>query len=473
YSAMNLLIISLVLPIIDMFDKKLSILCIVCFIAAILECFLFNVQLFHSTLVDIPIAMMAAYIFLAYKQDKGRADGFTIVNIALACCVLTLTKTSGLALVAFALIFIVIDMFTLGKERTKEFFKEKRNFVFALLPVVLIAFAKLSWSWYIDFYGVGAGWNASEMTMSNILLWLKSPNAYQSTVTSLFLKTFFLGNGYGVQIPCILGILLTVGACFLLWYGTKNKKFAVTHGVLTVVIVVGYAIYLMLLYLFSFAYKEGLGLASYCRYMASVWLTLALIYIYHITDILAVPLSEKGVLPKSASAKIKPFAYPVFAAVLCIFTVATSVGGALTCQKKVRNGEAEYAAWAQALDTLSVDDSVYIVINDVGGVGPHVRQYTSMRFMATPVQTSGYLEGGNYADGRDADTWWTGNPFSMELSLEELSAEMSKYTHVYLHDVWDEFEEKYGTLFESPIEDDTLYEITCDGETLKLVRLEE
>ncbi len=471
YSAMDLLIISLALPVVDMFGNKPTLKSVVCFAAVILECFLFNVELFHSVLVDVPIAMMAAGIFLAYFQDRKRADGFTIVNVGLGCFVLTLTKSSGLPLVLFAIIFIIIDMFTLGKARTKEFFADKRNFAFVLLPIVLIAFANLSWNWYVDYYGVGAGWNSSEMTLPNILQWLKNPNPYQSQVTSLFLKTFFLGNGYGVQIPEILGLLLTVGACVVLYFKTRHKAFAITQGVVTVVIAVGYAIYLMLLYLFSFAYAEGLGLASYCRYMSSVWLMLALIYIYRFIDMLAEMKTEKSILPATVSAKLKPLSYPLFAAALGVFTVATSVGGYMSCIKKVQSEDAQYAVWAQTLQTLSRGDSVYIVINDSDGAANHVVEYLSMRFMATPIQTSGYLEGGNYSEGRDVNIWWTGNPFSSGATFEDTVKEMSAYSHVYLHDVWDGFADKYGVLFEDAVEDDALYRIVYRAGDMKLARV--
>ena len=86
-----------------------------------------------------------------------------------------------------------------------------------------------------------------------------------------------------------------------------------------------------------------------------------------------------------------------------------------------------------------------------------------MRFMATPLQTSGYLEGGSYTDGRDAEVCYTGNPFSMDFSVEKLTEEISGYSHVYLHDVWDGFVERFGILFDDEIKDDTLYKITADG----------
>ncbi|MDE6303041.1 MAG: hypothetical protein K2M36_05590, partial [Clostridia bacterium] len=103
-------------------------------------------------------------------------------------------------------------------------------------------------------------------------------------------------------------------------------------------------------------------------------------------------------------------------------------------------------------------------------VGDQATVYIAMRFRATPIQTSGYLEGGSYIYGRDAEICYTGNPFSSEYSVEKLVEEMSPYTHVYLHDVWDEFEEKYGELFAGEIRKDTLYRITTDDDgNVKLV----
>lgn len=205
--------------------------------------------------------------------------------------------------------------------------------------------------------------------------------------------------------------------------------------------------------------------------MSSVWLTLALIYMYRFIDLYAVGWSERRILPETVRTKLQRFAYPVFGTALGVFTLITSLSGYFSCAEKARNADARYEIWAQTLETLDGNDSVYIVVKDDIDLSEYVKQYLSMRFMATPIQTSGYLEGGNYAEGRDVDVWWTGNPFSMELSFDSVVAEMQKYTHVYLNDVWDGFCEKYGMLFEDPIEDDTLYEIVGREGQMKLIKV--
>ena len=466
YAAFDLLAVSLVLPIFEMFKNKKSLTCILCAAVVFLLPMLFKHSMYTNLLVDGILGLMMAHIFLAYKTDCGRADGFTIASIALGCFVLTSTKSSGVALAIFAIIFIAIDAFTLGRQNVKKFFEDKRNYAFVLLPVVLIAFAKLSWSWYVDFYDVRAGWDASEMTMANILEWIKAPTDYQSQVTSLFFKTFFVGNikyEGGLQLPQVLTLLLVVIACVLLGFKTKNKAFAITQGVVTAVVMVGYGVSLLLLYIFSFAYWEGLTLASYARYNMTVMLGITLIYFYIFVDLYAVGWSEKPIGKGDVAIKLSRMIAPISIAVYCVAAFSVSISGYFIFGSKAAKADAPYEQWNAAVSSLEKGDSVYIVVYDGDGVWDQAHQYIKMRFMATPLQTSGYLEGGSYTDGRDAEVCYTGNPFSMDFSVEKLTEEISGYSHVYLHDVWDGFVERFGILFDDEIKDDMLYKITIDG----------
>ncbi|MCM1394350.1 MAG: hypothetical protein NC179_05600, partial [[Eubacterium] siraeum] len=472
YSAFNLLLLSLLLPIIERFDKKVTWVAILFTVLTLALPVAFKASVYMTLMVDPLLAILCAYIYLSYSLDKGRSDGFTIINISLACLVITLTKSSGLAFGIFGIIFIFIDALTRGREGLKTFFSNKINFALVLLPVVLIAFAKLSWSWYVDFYNVRAGWETGEMTLANILEWIKNANPYQSAVTARFFKNFFVGSikyDGGLQLPQILVLAVIAGINVLFGFRTKNKAFAITQGVVMYVMVIGYGLVLLLMYLFSFSYREGLALASYPRYNISMMLSIVLVFLYQFAELYGVGWSEKdhGCNNRETRKRLVKLTHAKFVSVAAVLAVAFIIGGLVYDQSKLTS---PYDVWRETLATLNPsEDSVYIVVTDED-VEAQSQVYIRMRFYATPLQASGYLEGGSYAEGRDAQVCWTGNPFSMKLSVDELAQEMSSYTHVYLHDVWAEFEDKYGELFASPIEDDTLYEITYDGGNLKLVK---
>lgn len=467
-AAFNLLLLSFILPLMEMFKRKISIPCILTFGLAMLAVVLYKPYGFRNILVDVMLGVIMGYIYLAYKVDKGRMDGFTIGSIALGCFVLTAAKNSGVALAIFALIFIAIDMLTIGRKQAKEFFAEKINIVYMLLPVVLIAFVKLSWSWYVNFYDVRAGWDSSEISIPNILAWLKNPTPYQSEVTTLFLNTFFVGklfDGDGLQIPQALGMILIAVACGLLWRKTRNKAFAISQGVVTLVMVFGYGFFMLLMYLFSFSYIEGLELASYCRYLSSIFLGVTLIYLYQFADIYAAPLSEKDILPARISAKVKPLSVPIYAATVGAIALCIAIGGYFDNCEWTKRECGPYVAWQNAVSTLQRSDRVYIIVSDENGIGDQATDY-----IATPIQTSGYLEGGSYIFGRDAEICYTGNPFKMSFTEEDFKNEVSNYTHLYLFDVQDGFEEKFGSFFDDSIEDDTLYKVVIDGDNVKFVK---
>ncbi|MDE6301971.1 MAG: hypothetical protein K2M36_00075, partial [Clostridia bacterium] len=363
FAASDLLLISFLLPVMELFKKKLSIPCVLTFVCAILAVVFFKPYVFNNILVDILLAVLAGYIYLVYRLDKNKIDGFTVANIALGCFVISAVKSTGFILSIFALIFIAIDMLTVGRSSAKEFFADKRNTVYALLPVVLIAFVKLSWSWYIDFYNVRAGWDSSEINFSNIMAWISHPTPFQTEVTNKFLLTFFLGalyEGDGLQIPQVLGFALIAVACYFLWRKTKNKAFVISQGIYTAVMVVGYGFSMLLMYLFSFSYIEGLELASYCRYLSSVMLTAVLVYLYQFADLYAVEWSEKDILPARVSAKVKPYAYPIYAALVGIISLGIAIGGYFTTLNETKREDAPYLMWDSAVSTLNASDSVYI-----------------------------------------------------------------------------------------------------------------
>ncbi|MDE6060740.1 MAG: hypothetical protein K2G31_04655 [Clostridia bacterium] len=478
FASMDLLITSLLLPVAELFSKKSSLWAIATYIVAVFVPVLFKYNIFAALQVDALMGVMFAYIYLSYIVDRGKVDGFTIINISLAAFVLTLIKSAGIAHVIFALILVVVDVLTRRKKEMKEFFSNRLNIVAVLLPVILMAFAKLSWSWYVDFYDVRAGWSISDMTVTNILGWLKSPNAFQQEVTKNFFRMFFLApfayvNNTCLQQSQLFFMVCVIATCIGLYFATKNKPFVIAQSIASIVIIVGYGLSLLLMYLFSFSYAEGLGLSEYSRYSGTVYIGISLTVFYQLVEAICVPMSDKSksTVREGASAKRYKLNSALITATLSVALFVTfSAVGNVTCVKKAKKIYEPFENWLSVVETLDKDNSVYIVIDDSVDGWLFLRNYLSMRFFATPMQTSGYLEGGSYVNGRESNTSWTGNPFSMELSVEELASEMSNYTHVYLYDVWDEFEEKFGELFIDEIEDDGLYEIIqVDGQT-RLVR---
>lgn len=410
FSAFDLLLVSLLLPVFELFKGKFSVSSIVCALIAMVFPILFKSNIYSNLLVDAILGVMTGYIYLVYRTDKGKADIFTILNIALGCFVLTMTKSSGIALAFFAMIFIATDAFTLGKQNVKAFFKKKINFAVILLPIVFLIFGKLSWSWYVDYYNVRAGWDASEMTLANIINWIKAPTEYQSQVTKLFFKTFFIGKfsiGGTLYIPYIFAFILVIAMCVFLGFETKNKKFAITHGVATIVLSIGYGISLLLLYLFSFAYWEGLSLASYERYNSTNLLAMALIYFYLFADLYAEKIVSKTIEKRKFFPKLQRILVPLTLIVYCLISVGVSVGGFFKFKNDANKFYSSYKEWTATVETLEKDDSVYIVVKD-DEKWPQAFKYIHMRFIASPMQTSGYLEGGSYTEGRDADVCYTG-----------------------------------------------------------------
>lgn len=462
YSAFNLLTVSMIIPITKLFQNKISFACIASLIVSLALPVVFKVNVYNNLLVDGILGVTIGYIFLAYYVDRKKPDFFTILSVGMGCALITLIKSSGIAMCIFALLFIAVDIIFKGKKGLKTFGKARCVFML-IVPILFMIGAKLSWSWYVDYYQVRAGWDSSEMNIPNIISYLSNPNEFQSTVTETFLKRFFIGDffyEYGTYLnqPQVFAIALYFVASLLLMIRTKKRGHALTCFILSALVLVGYGVVLLLMYLFSFNYREGLSHASYPRYISTVSIGVALILAYQLIDAFCAKSSNKRLnkIDKKKGEKKKNAISLVVTCIIFAITTACLCPHFATAENKHVE---PYEKWIQALEQVDEDESVYYAMHDYNGSSYHCREYLRIRYYATPLQCSGFNEGGSYKDGRDTKLAYTGNPFSINMSVEELTNELNNYDYFFIDKVSDKFINKFGKLFNGDIKAQTLYRV--------------
>ena len=457
YAAFDVLLLSILIPLPDRFRGK-----VIPFYAsmagAALSIIVIKCSLFFNLRIDSLIGIMGAYIYIVYWADRGKVSGFTIAELTLGCFALTLAKSSGVALAAIALVFILLDVLIRGRQYIKPFFRRKINWMLILLPVLAIVAAKVSWSVYCKVLEVRAGWNSSEMTMSSIWAYMTHPNAFQQEVNQIFWKNFFIGplryHAGSLQLPFVLTfptLCLTAAAVWI----KKQKGLAIGFGVATLVVMVVYAVINLFLYIFSFSYNEALELASWPRYYGTVITMLALIWTPHVVENylgeVEVPAKATKGLWASGVALLATFAV-VISSVFCVYW-----------KRDAETTLAPFQDWIATLDGLEDTDKVYYCATD-----DKDRDVFIARFLATPTRCSGWQEGGSYVDGRSGGIY-TGDPFRWEMTLQQLEDAIAPYDYFWLTLTSEEFEAAYGSLFEGAPQHHVLYLVTHTDSGVKLV----
>lgn len=466
YAAFDVLVISMMMPITELFSDKLSKQAILSTLIFFLLPCLFKFTMYCELLVDGLLGLSFAYMYLVYVVDRNKVDWFTVLTLALGAFFITLIKSTGLVMVVFGLLFIILDALLRDPKKVLAFIKKKSNIIMTVLLVAMIVFAKVSWSRYIVVNNVRSGWNASEMNMENIWKYITQPNEFQIAVTNRFLRDFFVGKFYWefnayLQVPQLLMFAIVIATYIVTAKRMKNIKYGVVNIVYTISIILGFGLVTLLLYVFSFSYKEALTVASYPRYMSAMNIGVILVLAINVIETFVKPKETAQVACETKGkgiCGIKKLA--IAAASFCVIgATLTALLNAHIVNDVLPNkvAYATYEDWIKVCEKLDDEDSVYYVMHDYKENNTYVRRYLKVRFFCTPTRCSGFSEGGSYADGRDAEIFVTGNPFSLTFSREKFEEETAGYKYLFIDKVSDEFTEKYGELFKEKPQAKTLY----------------
>ena len=480
YAAFDVLLLSMMLPITELFKNKLSLRAIIATLAFMLWPCVLKFTLYCELLVDGLLGVSLAYLYLTYITDKNNPDYFTILTLALGAFFITQIKSTGIVMVIFGILYITVDVLTRNREKINYFIKKKSNIAMMALFVFMIVFAKVSWSMYIDANDVRAGWDSSELTMGNLIKYITEPDEFQQTVTQRFFKTFFIGKFYYeygayLQIPQILMFAIIGTVSFLLARKMKNKAFGIANTVYSIVIIFGFGIAMLILYIFSFSYRESLGIAAYPRYMSAMTIGVMLVLATQIIEVFVKPVENAKALEEVEGKGITEYRYGVkklVIATIAYLVVAASFTAGLNAYIEqnvlpVKVAYGSYKEWIEITAKLDDTDSVYYAMHDYLEDDVYVRRYIKIRFFCTPTRCSGFTEGGSYASGRDTKIFLTGNPFSMTFSAEKFEEETAPYKYLFIDKVSQKFIEQYGSLFEETPKAKVLYLRTeKDGKTV-------
>ena len=440
YMAMNLANLGFIMPIaarMKTLGKKLAAIGLT--VAMLLA---FNFTTLSTVWSDTFLATLFSYIMAVYfTAEDGKLSLSGSIGIVLASAVLTLAKSTGIAFVLMAYVIIGADMLA------------RRGSVKIHPAVIAAAFvatalAKLSWSLYTDIQGLGEAWDTNALTLDAVLKYITAPTEHQLAVTGKFALQFFLpleyhGNGYHTPIPLVLIAALVVFILHRIARRDGAPVRAVAVGIAVGATFLIYSVATLISYIFSFSTGEALVLASYARYMNTYVIGILIMLGAIISS--GVRETEEKKTPALLLARTA-----VITALVC--TVISPITGAV-----MNPLISPYKTYTDTVANLCEDDSIY---NITAGNGEFLttahEEYLVLRYLATPIQSSGLKEGGSP---------YRGDPWDAKMSAEETLAafEDGGYTVLYIHRLDQSSRQALAELFDSEIREYTFY--TYDGST--------
>lgn len=442
---MNLLNISLLLPVIARFkNNKQKLSFFACLVAIVLA---FNIKTFASIWNDQFMAIAFAYILISYfcfVTDEG-LNKINLISLCLGTFVLTSSKSTGLILVLFAYLIIALEL--LINRRTIIKNNKNQTLLAVLFAILAILIPKISWSIYLKFIDIGGAWETSRLTLSSVFSCIFTPNSFEKQVTQNFFLEFlwpFKSKSNASSTPIPYWIIIGIFICLIILIKNKKKqcKTSLTLSLGVFITFFAYTIGTLISYIFTFSNAEALTLASFVRYMNTYVLGIVLFLFAYFVSLVEIKQETKF------NSKI-----------LAVLAVSIFAVSGIICpivNNKMEKTIKPYQTFIEGVSKFERTDKVYIV-----DVTENRKSYLIMRFMATPTDTSGLKIGGSP---------YIGDVYLASFSFEQVCDDIinGNYNYFYLHNTDDIFINKYSTLFKTEIKEKTFYKIEINNDKIEL-----
>jgi len=413
---------------------------------------------YTSLLVDSLLGLIffhVMYVLMTRNiHAKSIKDGIsTSLYIAMALCVLSLTKSSGLGL--SVLLWLSMVMLYLSECSLAEYPQRKSNWhnlILLSIPLCGILFAKFSWEAYLNIYHITQTDATTGVSLGALVaLFSGKAPVYQYNIISTFITTLFSStsnNLFTINVFSWLLIFIFMSVIIYNYYSgqeglQKRRSNIILHALILCFLV--YVAILLSLYLFKFGEYEGTRLASFDRYMNTmklgIFFSLCGYFLY-----LSVKHAKRGLFH---------FTSAILICFILLFSQNTIPSiiyarNQIADRQSVRNDYQYIESYCSNLD----QERTRIWFIDQNSTG---FTYYTAHFVALPVQI--YNEYFSWSIGKkysDEDIWTNE---SLDLAGWQSALQKDHYTHVLLHHVDAQFIKTFAPLFANPsaIQDHTLY----------------
>jgi len=435
YVAYQILTMVFLMPLLNKlsFKKPLTM------IAAIVICFfapwLYFNNIFTAVYIDAFLGLLTgaglAMVFLHEKEDA-----FYTAGIMSVCCMLVLAKDSGMLFAVFVAGAYILDK--IGYYKAKGW--NWKVFGFGVVgPMLAAILPKLLWNIHLASHHIRKAF-AAKYELGKVFAYLTDESYWhERAVIMNFYKAFMRKSvtfgETGIQFSYfVLFVLLIVVSVLLMWLTGRMRNRRKGHCLLWIFLMttlfIVYVGGLLITYLFKFSDYEALQLASFDRYMNTVYLA-GWIFILFVMLYCGCQKGWKSV---------------VFAVLtLCLVMSATPMKrvGDYLQRKPVeasRNVRQNYETIISEIELYcDGDEKIYFISQETSGY-----DFWIVKFCARPNS----FADGNWSIG---ESFYDGDVWSKVITAEEWQSELvEEYDMVALYKLNDYFVQEFGVVFENP-----------------------
>lgn len=437
--ALHILEFGLILPMIfdGLFNNKKLIIKMIydlllslCMIGIVI--YLDAANVFNAIYSDTLIALEFVYCaFLIFSKEID--NWFGAICFAFGTTMIMMTKQVGIAFCLLAIFYYLIN-------NIKTFNKIKITGL--ILGVVLPVAFYVGWNKMVEPHDVVRQFGFDKLSVSGFMD-IFNGGTYQLETMKLYINALFKKNIYESPIPITFLSSVMVEILFLEVLRRISKK---NKGILEVeatcfVGTAGYALLMLVLYIFCYPEREALVLGSYERYMSSftsgMFVLVLLVYI--------------NVLKK----KIENIDLQKLLITMLLIAVVFDGNRLLNFVPQIVLGNrfSGYETLANKIDSKIEENSKLFIVYD----HDQVDDYPA--FMSYFSEKTFYTK--RNRDLLDGD-------YSENIELKNIIEELKEYDYIYVVETSDSFNQYFGSLVNGIYNENTLYKVIKDNGQMRL-----
>ncbi len=436
----------------DGLQKFISKLAIVA--AFLLFIFNFNHVQPMTIYLDLFLPLFYVSLILMVSDRELRRSGFGFTMLLLGQFGLIITKQMGLAFVLLVWFFYtMLEVLELHSEdKGSQEKKSGRWIMLAVKSLAMLITSAISysiWNHYIASLGLTGQFSFERINVGTIIRILAGGGDYIQHLTYVkFIRALFTTNlGTGIfSMTYVSAVLLAFCILAVLAYLFRTvvyKGEMLQYAALFAVGSAGYALTMLVLYMFCYSEGEMSVLASYERYMSTYILSE-----YVILFLLLIRLLARK--------KIDVCTYPVALGMLAIGLLTAGTGGVSQLMPQMfAEKDGDYKEQAGYIEQLTPTDAKVFLISTHNDVYTYIlTYYLDDRCIDTRYLTS------------NVATWGADNTDYWNAVLDCIRED----GYVYLCDVTDEVKEALGQYMDDEFVEQALYVATEENGELRLQR---
>lgn len=456
YASLWLLQCATFLPLIDAVGKKskrfatagITVANILLFCVLFVPCFDNGTASFWlSIYIDTVLALLFGLgLYLAFQPRKSN---FLWFSLGILLCFLVLVKQSSLFFIGCIVIALMVSVIFLAPKADRH-----RSLVrCAVLVVACVAFY-LSWKLVLSTSTVPSAQGQFSIPLSGALsvpaILFGGGSDVQQEVVALYGQAL-LGKPIAPYLwldvsyvgASLLLVAMTLAACMLFKVRIRTAVCIAGFQLFAAAL---YAVFMLVMYLFSFSETDGLNLVCFERYMNT-----GLVGLYMASFMLFLQRTYDG-------GGRFDFAPSILVAAFCAMLMV-SPGAMAQIRTEDNKSAKEFSNDASLLEAALPENSSVFIVNE----GGNPFETLEIAYYADGIKISREVEGGLFSV---ADLSWEATPAQM---MEMLSDE----DYLYVKSIDQAFVDRYQSIFSESLENGAIYSIDAVGdESISVTKVE-